>query len=108
MTSTLNKRYYELHRMEIIWGNREFKAGEWKMLEFSEGRSFPHYVANAGQENIGRWHSENVNLSELYSELWGDAGGARLIDIGLFCDTDGTGEQSVAYFSDVRVKKKTD
>ncbi|MBT5074518.1 MAG: DUF3047 domain-containing protein [Kordiimonadaceae bacterium] len=96
----------ESHRMEIIWGNRELSAGEWKHLQFSENRSFPHYVANGGEENTGRWHNERVDLTELYSELWGDASGARLVEIALFCDTDGTGAQSIAYFADIRAQKK--
>lgn len=95
------------HRMEIIWGNRELKAGDWKHLEFSEGRSFPHFVANGGPENTQRWHSEQVDMTEIYKELWGDPKGARLTDIALFCDTDGTGTQSIAYFSNIRVNKKS-
>ena len=94
----------ESHRMEIIWGNRELRKGDWKHLQFSENFSFPHYVANGGEANIGRWHSEQNNLTELYSELWGDPSGARLLEIALFCDTDGTGAESIAYFSNVHVE----
>lgn len=92
----------EKNRMEIIWGNREVKRGDWKYIENS---SFPHYVANGGDENIGKWFHENINISYLYEHLWGSASGVRLTDIGLFCDTDATGGQSIAYFSDIRVNK---
>ena len=90
----------EKHRMELIWGNREVKRGDWKYIK---GSSFPHYVVNAGDENIGKWFHENVDLTDLYKKLWGVEPGVRLTDIALFCDTDATGGQSVAYFSDIRV-----
>ena len=94
----------EEHSMEIIWGNRALGPGDWKHLEFFGFFSFPHYVANGGDENAGRWHSERVDLTDLYSTLWGDAKGARLIEIALFCDTDETGASSIAYFSEIRME----
>ncbi|MDX2238942.1 MAG: DUF3047 domain-containing protein, partial [Hyphomonadaceae bacterium] len=35
---------------EIVWANRAFKRGDWKTIG-----AFPHYVADGGDENIGRW-----------------------------------------------------
>lgn len=95
----------EKHRMEIVWGNRELHRGDWKHIKFSEKSSFPHYVANGGEENIGRWFHENVDLTKLYAELWGNEKGVRLTDIALFCDTDNTGAESIAYFSNIKVEK---
>ena len=92
------------HAMEIIWGNRTLRRGDWKHLKFFRLFSFAHYVANGGVENAGRWHGERVDLTELYSELWGDWAGARLVEVALFCDSDETGAESTAYFSDVRVE----
>ncbi len=89
------------HRMEIIWGNRAFGAGDYKYVG-----SFPHYVANGRRENIGRWHRERVDLTDIYRELWGDPRGARIVDLGLFCDSDETGGDTVAYFADVRVEQR--
>ena len=94
------------HSMEIIWGNRALRRGDWKHLKFFGLFSFPHYTANGGDDNAGRWHHERVNLSELYSTLWGDAQGARLVELALFCDTDDTGAKSTAYFSDIRVEAR--
>jgi len=96
----------EEHSMEIIWGNRALKRGDWKHLEFFGFFSFPHFVANGGNENVGRWHHERVHLGELYSTLWADATGARLTKVALFCDTDETGAKSTAYFADVQVEKR--
>ena len=94
------------HNMEIIWGNEHLGAGDWLRLSFFGGFfEFPHYVANGRTENVGIWHREEVDLSALFTELWGDADGARLVGIALFCDTDQTGSKSVAYFSDVRLAR---
>lgn len=96
----------ETHAMEIIWGNRKLRAGDWKYLEsFWRRTSFPHYVARGGDENAGRWHREKADLRALYRKHWGDPGGASLVEVALFCDTDATGAQSVAYFSEVRVER---
>lgn len=95
----------EAHRMEIIWGNRELEPGDWKHLQFSEDTSFSHYVANGGEKNTGRWFHETENLRQLYVPLWGDPAGVRLVEIALFCDTDGTGAKSIAYFANVNVEQ---
>jgi hypothetical protein len=96
----------ETHAMEIIWGNRKLRAGDWKYLEsFWSRGSFPHYVARGGDENAGHWHDEKVDLRALYRKNWGDPAGASLLEVALFCDTDATGARSVAYFSAVRVKR---
>jgi hypothetical protein len=96
----------EDHAMEIIWGNRKLRAGDWKYLEsFWGGSPFPHYVARGGDENAGRWHDERVDLRALYRKQWGDPRGAVLREVALFCDTDATGARSVAYFSAVRVER---
>ena len=62
-------------------------------------------MANGGDENIGRWHHETVDLTKIYRELWGDPTGARILEIALFCDSDETGAHTVAYFADVRVEQ---
>ena len=90
--------------MEIIWGNRVLRRGDWKHLKFLGLFSFPHYTANGGDDNAGRWHHERVDLRELYSTLWEDGQGARLIELALFCDTDETGAKSSAYFANIRVE----
>lgn len=91
----------ERHSMEIIWGNRVLKAGDYKFLG-----TFPHYVANGGADNVGRWHRERVDLMRIYRRLWPGTGGVRVTDIALFCDSDETGTSSVAYFADVRMKRR--
>lgn len=88
----------EKHAMEIIWGNVHLKSGEWKYLG-----TFPHYVANGGAANIGRWHNQSVDLRALYAKNWGDAAGVRLTEIALFCDSDEVGDSTTAYLEYVRL-----
>lgn len=87
--------------MEIIWGNRHLGRGDIKMLG-----DFPHYVANGGRLNVGRWHDERVDLRTLFRRFWGDPAGARLTEIAVFCDSDETGTRSISYFADVRLKRE--
>ena len=94
-------RFFAPYAIEIIWGNRSLHAGDYKVIG-----SFPHYVANGGRENIGRWHQEAVDLTEIYETLWGDPVGARMIDIAIFCDSDETGDETLAYVADVRVQRR--
>ena len=91
----------ERRSMEIIWGNRALKAGEYHFLG-----GFPHYVANGGAANVGRWHEERVDLLRIYRRIWPGSGGARVVDVALFCDSDETETSSVAYFADIRMKKR--
>jgi Protein of unknown function (DUF3047) len=89
----------EDRRMEIVWGNR-LRAGDYKYID-----KFPHYVANGGTENVGRWHPEEVDLQAIYRHIWRDGAPARVIDVALFCDSDDTHTASIAYFSEVVMKR---
>jgi hypothetical protein len=53
--------------MEVIWGNR-LKAGEYQYI----GR-FPHFVADGGDERIGRSLDEKIDLARVYAEIWKNA-----------------------------------
>ncbi|MBM3571242.1 MAG: DUF3047 domain-containing protein [Alphaproteobacteria bacterium] len=76
------------------------KAGDVKFIG-----GFPHYVANGGNANIGRWHAEEIDLLAIYRRFWPDAAPVRITDIGLFCDSDETKSSSVAYFADLRLRR---
>jgi len=82
--------------LEIIWGNT-LRAGETKFID-----GFPHYVANGGDDNLGVWWTEEIDLLALYRQFWPeDEGAPHITDIGLFCDSDETGDDSVAWFASV-------
>jgi hypothetical protein len=83
----------EERRMEIIWGNK-LNAGDYKYIG-----GFPHYVADGGNENIHQWRREEVDLIEVYRQIWPDGAPAHLIDIAIFCDSDETHGHTVSYFA---------
>ena len=84
--------------LEIIWGNRLLRRGDVKFRG-----SFPHYVANGGAGNVGRWHEERVDLLALFRRFWPDDRPGRVTDIAVFCDSDETGTSSISYFAAIRL-----
>jgi len=89
----------EERRMEIIWGNK-LKAGDYKYVD-----RFPHYVADGGDDKIGQWLREEVDLQAVYRRIWPDGAAAHLIDIAVFCDSDETHGHTVSYFADVKIRR---
>ena len=49
---------------EIIWSNQKYKPGDYKIIG-----SFYHLVSNGLDENVGSWHEQRVDLTELYDCL---------------------------------------
>lgn len=93
----------ERRAMEVVWGNK-LGAGDYKYIE-----RFPHYVANGGNENVGDWHDEEINLLDIYNEIWPeDDVTPHITEIGLFADSDETNDDSVAWFSYVNLKQQFD
>jgi len=86
--------------MEVIWGNR-LRPGDYKYIG-----TFPHFVADAGEDRIGRWLDEKIDLARVYAEIWQDASPARLIDVAVFCDSDDTHTASISYFEFVRLEQR--
>ena len=50
--------------MEVIWGNR-LKPGDYKYIG-----GFPHFVADAGDDRVGRWLDERIDLARFYDKIW--------------------------------------
>ena len=98
---TFRTEFGDERSLEIIWANGRLEPGEVMYIE-----DFPHFVANGGGGNVGRWHDEEVDLRWLYRGLWGDAEAVRLSKIALFCDSDETGARSVSYFADIRMRRR--
>lgn len=90
----------ERRALEIIWGNRILKRGDVKYRG-----SFPHYVARGGDENIGRWHAEQVDLLALFKRFWPNDKPGRVTLVAVFCDSDETGSSSISYFADIRLRR---
>jgi Protein of unknown function (DUF3047) len=86
--------------MEVIWGNR-LKPGDYKYIG-----SFPHFVADAGEDRVGRWLHERIDLARVYADIWKDAAPAHLVDVAVFCDSDDTHTASISYFDYVRLERR--
>ena len=84
------------HAMEIIWSNGVFQPGEYKYI-----KGFPHYVAQSGRRDVGKWIAEKVDLVDLYERISGRSDDARLTIAALFCDSDDTATSSIAYFGTI-------
>ena len=53
----------EKRAMEVIWGNW-LKPGDYKYIG-----GFPHFVADAGEDRIGRWLDEKIDLARIYARI---------------------------------------
>jgi hypothetical protein len=80
---------------EIIWSNRIYAPGDYKIIG-----TFHHLVANGLDKNVGVWHDQTVDLRQLYSDI-GGTGAARLQVLGFFCDSDNTGADSDGFFREI-------
>ena len=67
---------------------------------------FPHFVADAGDDRVGRWLDERIDIARIYAEIWKDAAPARLADIAIFCDSDDTHTASIGYFAYLRLERR--
>jgi len=90
----------EKRAMEVIWGNR-LKPGDYKYIG-----GFPHFVADAGDDRVGRWLDERIDLARVYAQIWQDAAPAHLVDVAVFCDSDDTHTASISYFAYVRLERR--
>ncbi len=81
-----------VHRAEIIWSNGAFKRGDYKYIG-----AFPHFVADGGDDNTGRWRDESADLVQIYRDITGRSDVPRLAFLAIFCDSDNTRTRSVAY-----------
>jgi hypothetical protein len=81
----------ERRALEIIWENRLLGRGDVKFRG-----SFPHYVANGGAKNIGRWHDERVDLLTSFRRFWPNNSPGRVADIAVFYGSDETGPAASA------------
>ena len=88
------------HAAEIIWSNRYFQPGDYKII-----LGFPHLIAQSGEQELGRWVSEEVDLRELFKTVSGREDDGRLTLMALFCDSDETLTSSIAYFGKIELRK---
>ena len=89
------------HRAEIIWSNGAFKRGEYKYIG-----SFPHYVADGGDANVGVWRDERADLEQIYRDISRRTDTPRLAFLAIFCDSDNTRTRSIAYTGETRLEAR--
>jgi hypothetical protein len=85
-----------------IWENR-----------LPEGALIPHgfttrikmIVAGSGQENLGVWHEERVNVLEDYRRAFGEEPPA-VRAVAIMSDSDNTGERTVAWYGDIHFRRR--
>ena len=98
---TFSNENSDRRAMEIIWSNKKYVPGDYKIIG-----DFYHYVANGLNENAGKWFDQTVDLRQIYSDI-GGTGTPTLETLGFFCDTDNTGTSSEGMFSDVVLSSDT-
>lgn len=86
---------------EIIWSDRKYEPGQYKLID-----GFHHYVANGRDENAGVWHAQTVDLERLYRGVSGRTDAATLRVLGFFRDSDDTGSSGEAYFRHVALARR--
>jgi hypothetical protein len=62
-------------------------------VEETEDQRAPAEVTAA---QVGHWLDEEIDLARLYAEIWKDAAPTHLVDVAVFCDSDGTHTASTA------------
>jgi hypothetical protein len=63
-------------------------------------------VADAGDDRVGRWLDEKIDLARVYAEIWRDAAPTQLVDIAVFCDSDDTHTASISYLAYARLERR--
>jgi len=44
--------------------------------------------ADGGDDRVGRWLDERIDLAGIYAEIWKDAAPAHVVNVAVFCDSD--------------------
>ena len=79
--------------MEVIWGNRR-RRGDYKYI------GVPHFVADAGDDRVGKWLDEK-STSSASTPRFGKTPRRRT-----WCDSDDPRTASVSYFAYVRLERR--
>jgi hypothetical protein len=70
--------------ISVTWEDSALQRGN-ILYANHQGNIVPRYVVRGGRENVGRWFSEFLDLSELYTRTWpnDDFGQVRIMFIGM-------------------------
>ena len=53
-------------------------------------------MPDAGDQGVGHWRDEKIDLARIYAEISKDASPGRLVDVAVFCDSDDTHAASIS------------
>ena len=70
--------------LSVTWEDSALQRGN-LLFPNNQKNVVPRYVVRGGRENVGRWFSEFLDLSELYTNAWpnDDFGQVQIIFIGM-------------------------
>jgi len=70
--------------LSVTWEDSALQRGN-LLFSHNQKNVVPRYVVRGGRENVGRWFSEFLDLSELYSSAWPNDkfGEVRVMFIGM-------------------------
>lgn len=70
--------------LSVTWEDSALQRGN-ILFPNNQQNAVPRYVIRGGRENVGRWFSEFLDLSELYTNAWpnDDFGQVRVMFIGM-------------------------
>ena len=88
--------------IEVRWAASAARRGD-LALDDTGTKGIPVYVARGGRENTGRWWSEGIDLSALYTRLWPgeDPAKTRIVFVAIIVGPNRG--QSPAYIADIRL-----
>lgn len=83
---------------ELIWANRVKHRTIFRIDDF------PHYVVRNNSDGLGIWHTEKLNLSAIYEEIFEESpAGIMVVEIAVMADSDNTDVATTAFFSEIKM-----
>lgn len=96
-----NGVYPPLAVLNYVWDNKQ-------PVGYSTANAYTDHVqmlvAQSGDENIGEWVTQQVNIYQDYKRVFGEVPG-KITAIAIMTDTDNTMESATAYYGDIQLRK---
>ena len=97
-----NGVYPPLAVLNYVWDNK-------KEINYSTPNAYTNHVqmlvAQSGEEKVGQWVTQEVNIYKDYKRVFGETPG-KITAIAIMTDTDNTMESATAYYGDIQLRKQ--
>ena len=97
-----NGVYPPLAVLNYVWDNK-------KEINYSTPNAYTKrvqmLVAQSGEEKVGQWVTQEVNIYKDYKRVFGEIPG-KITAIAIMTDTDNTMESATAYYGDIQLRKQ--